>query len=93
MSVMFVCICVISCLVCLFIYKQVYAQTSVCINVSLCTHKCMYTQVYVVEHNLDLHFQGHTFFKCEYLKTVRASKKFSGVNFLEVDVCRRMAPW
>ena len=48
--------------------------------------------VNVVDHDLGLHFQGHTFFNGNISKMVRASEKCSSMTFLEVDSCHQMGP-
>ena len=44
----------------------------------------------VVHHDLDLYFKGHEFWNVNISKTVRASKKYSRMTFIEVDICHRI---
>ena len=50
------------------------------------------TTAKVVRHDLDLHFQGHEFWKVNISKIVRANEKCSGTTFIEVDICNGMTP-
>ena len=43
-----------------------------------------------VYDDLDIYFQGHTFFNVNISKTMRASKKCAITTFIEVDICHRM---
>ena len=46
----------------------------------------------VVHHKFDLYFEGHNIWNMNILKMVRASKNFSSITLIEVDICHWMGP-
>ena len=45
-----------------------------------------------IQHDFDVHFQGHEFWKINISKTVKASENRSSITAIEVDICHRMKP-
>ena len=44
----------------------------------------------VHHHDFDLHFHGHKFWNVNIWKTVKNREKYTGMSFIQIDICQRL---